>query len=97
MKEEKLIPLGSVVVLEGEIKTYMIIGRGVLLNEKGDIQYYQYCACDYPEGLSGNATVFFNHEDIEEIVWSGYEDEDNTECLEKIKLAEQKVNNIYSM
>lgn len=70
------LPLGSVVKLkEGTVKL-MIISRVPLYNDKGNIGYFDYAGCAYPIGQTGQQTFFFNNEDIEEIFYQGYSDEE---------------------
>jgi len=75
---KKLLPLGSIVLLENGIKKMMIFGR-LQLNEV-DGQTYDYSGCFYPEGLLKNQKVFlFNEEDINTLVFKGFENEEEAE------------------
>jgi len=68
MKE--LLPIGSVVLLEGATKSLLIVGTTQMDEEKNE---YDYIACLYPEGYINSETFFlFNHEDIEEVKFIGY-------------------------
>jgi len=83
MKE--LLPVGSVVLLQGGEKRLMIIGV-VQTNPDDDIEY-DYLSCLYPEGFVGpEHNYLFNHEDIERIVAEGYKDGEHDEF--RAKLAE---------
>ena len=42
-------------------------------------------ACTYPEGVIGDALLYFQHKDIQKIVYRGYEDEDEKLMQENIK------------
>ena len=53
MKEEKFLPLGSVILVKGSVKKLILIGRGVVAILKGEQKYFDYVACTYPEGLIG--------------------------------------------
>lgn len=71
---EKILPIGSVVRLNGGIKRLMIFG---ILQKNGDDDgtEYDYVGVAYPEGSIGMESHFlFNDADIEEIVFRGYED-----------------------
>ncbi|MDO5138650.1 MAG: DUF4176 domain-containing protein [Oscillospiraceae bacterium] len=84
MKE--LIPAGSVVLLKNAVKRLMIIG--VLQQKKTELiegipAVYDYIGVPYPEGYIGADSAFlFNREDIEEIVFTGYDDEEREGFLE---------------
>ena len=69
------ITSGSVVRLKnGEVKL-MIISRAPLHNQEGVIGYFDYSACIYPNGQTDQQVNFFNHENIDEIYFKGYVDE----------------------
>ena len=71
---EKLLPIGSVVLLKGGKKKTVIIG--VMQFRLGDEdKIYDYQGVPYPEGYMGDGSSYlFNHDQIEEIVFRGYED-----------------------
>ena len=82
-----MLPIGSVVLLKGGSKTLMIFGRKQMstLNNK----VWDYLACFYPEGSIGPEYCFlFNEEDIDEVVFCGYSDENN------LNFEKQLLNNI---
>ena len=67
-----LLPVGSVVKLEEANKKLMIIG---ILQKNGDGEIYDYLGCPYPEGFLDADNIFlFNHNDIEDISFIGYDD-----------------------
>ena len=73
--KEKYLPIGSVVRLVNGTKKIMIFGRKQKQVPPGRI--WDYVACLYPEGnLSEKYNVFFNHSEIEEIYFVGYEDDE---------------------
>lgn len=73
---EKLLPIGSIVILNNGKQKLMIIGRGSLYNNGGTIGYFEYSACIYPFGQANQQVLFFNHENIKEVLFEGYHDED---------------------
>lgn len=82
----KLLPIGSVVRLKnGDIKL-MILNRAPLYNKNGVIGYFDYSACIYPTGKVEDQVYFFNHENIEEIYFKGYIDEEEELFQEKYQL-----------
>ena len=83
MNVNELLPIGSIVLLEGEEKKLIIFGVGqTQLEENKD---FDYIGVVYPEGNMGEGSQFlFNHSDIEEIVFRGYEDEERDNFLEML-------------
>ncbi len=81
----KFYPLGTIVIVKGSVKKLMLIGRGVVTTIKGQQKYFDYVACTYPEGLVGETVLYVNHEDIEEIIYKGFQDEDDQRMQENLK------------
>ena len=83
MNVNELLPIGSIALLEGAEKKLMIFGVGqTQLEENKD---FDYIGVVYPEGNMGEGSQFlFNHSDIEEIVFRGYEDEERDNFLEML-------------
>lgn len=72
---ENLLPIGSVVLLEGGNKRLMICGR--IQARTGDKTVYDYSGCYFPEGIvSSSSMFFFNHENIENVYFIGFQDEE---------------------
>ena len=70
---EKLLPIGSVVLLRGGSKRVMIMGYIATMEGGRDI--YDYTGCLYPEGVIDDESVsFFNHDDIERVYFIGFQD-----------------------
>ncbi|MBR5088499.1 MAG: DUF4176 domain-containing protein [Ruminiclostridium sp.] len=82
MKE--LLPIGSIVILKGGKKKVMIVG--LKQNDVDDKnKEYDYLGFLYPEGHIGkNFQYLFNHENIEEVFFRGYEDEEREAFIEKL-------------
>jgi len=55
----------------------MIVGRGVSVDngEEGNV-FKDYVGVVYPTGLNPEDALFFNHSDIDEVVFTGYADEE---------------------
>ncbi|NLU51566.1 MAG: DUF4176 domain-containing protein [Clostridiaceae bacterium] len=78
------LPIGSVVRLIGGTKKLMIYGRKQI--QVGTNKKWDYVGCLYPEGhLSEKYNVFFNHNEIEEIYFKGYEDDEEILTRELLK------------
>lgn len=90
-KERRLIeapeyvPLGSVVSLEGNEKKMMVVGRGLILGEAGEDEYYDYAFCLYPEGMLGDAVIYSNHEAIKTVHFVGFHDDEDARALDRIR------------
>lgn len=77
------LPIGSVVLLKNGTKKIMIYGRKQTMAETGET--FDYVACFYPEGnISPEYTFLFNHSDIEDVVFTGFSDEDEYKFIETI-------------
>ncbi|EKJ3581593.1 DUF4176 domain-containing protein [Enterococcus faecalis] len=83
-KEEKLLPIGSIVLLEEGLQKLMIVGRGTIYTDQqtGKDTFADYMAVLYPTGLNPETTIFFNHENIDKVVFEGYSDEEETRFME---------------
>ncbi len=93
IKEKKFLPLGSIVRLKDAKLPVMIIGYTVIPEEEPD-KIYDYNATFYPMGTLDTSIVTpFNHKQIEEIIFLGYEDESGKEYRNNIK----KVDAYYRM
>ncbi|MDD3361670.1 MAG: DUF4176 domain-containing protein [Hespellia sp.] len=84
MEENKMLPLGTIVILQGGVKKVMIIARGIGAENKGEMQYFEYGGCLYPEGLMGEQILYFNQDNISEIISEGYSDEDDLRMVENL-------------
>ena len=92
-----LLPIGSVVMLEGGKKSLMIFGvkQTDTVNENTQDETsteYDYIGVVYPEGNMGPELQFlFNHKDIKEVFFRGYEDAEREEFIERLtKFYEQE-------
>ena len=84
MKIKDLLPVGSIVLLEGGEKRLAIIGVKQT-NEGGTGLLYDYLGVVYPEGYIGSDFEYlFNHEDIKEIIYRGFEDEERVAFIERL-------------
>ncbi|MBE5796757.1 MAG: DUF4176 domain-containing protein [Clostridiales bacterium] len=79
----QLLPIGSVVKLKGAEKCLMTFG--VRQTDVKSGKEYDYIGVMYPEGNLGEDLRFmFDHEDISEIIYKGYESDELTAFLEKL-------------
>jgi hypothetical protein len=83
---EKLLPNGSIVLLNGGNKRLMIYGRkqlvvdeeqADLVEDAVDTTMFDYIGVPYPEGyINQEFSYAFNHSDIQDIIFQGYEDDE---------------------
>ena len=73
---EKILPLGSIVYLkEGTVKL-MVVGRGASFDNGDGQSFSDYVGVVYPNGIDPQDALFFNNEDIDQIVFEGFSDEE---------------------
>lgn len=83
MKTKELLPIGSIVLLKEGTKKLMVFGIRQTDAKSG--REYDYSGVLYPEGNLGNETWFlFDEENIKEVYFRGYEDEERTDFLERL-------------
>lgn len=87
MEREKYIPIGSVVKLNGGDTPVMVTGYATI-DEEDESKVYDYVGCQYPEGeLDQDEVLLFDHSQIQEILYLGYENEDYKRYIEEVKEA----------
>lgn len=87
--KERFLPIGTVVLLKGAktplmITSYCIFPTGKQIKNGQEIdpeqKMYEYGACTYPHGVIDRSIVnAFDHNQIEEILFMGYETKDSEE------------------
>ena len=81
---DKYLPIGSVVLLKGGKKRAMITGFCSVAQENQE-KIYDYSGCVYAEGyLSSNQVCLFDHDQIDKIFFTGFEDEEEFTFKEKL-------------
>ena len=74
--EQKYLPIGSVCTIKGKTKKVMVTGY-YSVSFNGNLKIKDYVGCVYPEGLLlPEATCSFNHDDIEQVDFIGYKNEE---------------------
>ncbi|MED0902398.1 DUF4176 domain-containing protein [Bacillus nitratireducens] len=80
----QLFPIGSIVILKEGTKKLMIFGRKQQV-ETDEVRKFDYMGCPYPEGyMNPDFTYLFNHDDIQEFVSTGYEDQEERTFQENV-------------
>lgn len=73
---KKLLPIGSVVLLQNGVKKVMVTGY-MAMDQNNSGKIYDYSGCIYPEGLlSSDQTLLFYHDQIEQVCFEGYQGEE---------------------
>lgn len=76
-----LLPIGTVVILKSGTKKLMVFGIIQTVQENPD-QEYDYIGVPYPEGNMGQDYQYlFNHADVEQVFFRGFEDVDRQEFI----------------
>jgi len=86
MQIKDLLPIGSVVLLNGGKSRIMIFGiKQTDTLPDNTAKEYDYIGVLYPMGNMGPQYQFlFNHEDIAEVSHMGLDDEERTDFIEKL-------------
>ena len=83
-----LLPLGSIVKLNGVDDKIMIIGVNQIDKDK---EKYDYCGCVHPYGfVNSNNLLVFNNSDIIETIFEGYFDEESKDFYEDLMWLNKK-------
>ena len=69
---QNFLPIGSIVQLKGAEYRVMVCGR--IVRKADDEKIYDYAACQYPQGLTEAALIFFDRSEIEETYFIGFQD-----------------------
>lgn len=84
VKIRDLLPAGSIVLLKDGEKRLMIVGI-MQRDDSGKGKDYDYLGVLYPEGHIGEEYQYlFNHADIKEVIFRGFEDAERAAFLEKL-------------
>lgn len=75
MKQNDVFVIGTIVRIKNSKRELMIVQKYVLHNENNKQVIYDYGACLFPEGIIGNSLFYFNHSDIEEVLYKGMSNE----------------------
>ena len=71
-------PIGTIVKIVGYSGLFMVIGYQKNSYKK-ELVTYDYEACGYPYGTLSDNNILFNSNEIEEIIFTGYETQTNDE------------------
>jgi hypothetical protein len=83
--KEKYLPIGTVVLLTNGTKKVMVTGY-LPIDIEADNKMYDYTGCLFPEGvIIDSETLAFNHDQIQEIVFEGLNNDESAEFIKTIK------------
>ncbi len=92
LRYDYLLPIGSIVKVKDIEQRMMIVGvlqRGKAAPEK----CFDYAAVPYPEGLHDiHLNIGFDHNNIEEVVFRGYEDKERKAFLVLLEILSRKAD-----
>ena len=81
----RVLPIGTVVLLKGATKRLMILGYQRTSADNAE-KVYDYCGCVYPDGyLSPDQTAVFDHEQIERIIALGLQNDEEKVFQDKLR------------
>lgn len=87
-----LLPVGSVILLKDATKKLVIMG--ILQVKPDEKKMYDYLGVPYPEGYIGNNNNFlFNHEDINDVVFTGYSNPEQKTFMNVMRMLYDKAQN----
>ena len=93
MDINKLLPVGSIVLLKDATKKLMIIG--ILQVNSEENKTFDYLGVPYPEGFLGEDTNFlFNHEDINDIIFTRYDNPERETFIKAIDILYSRTEEI---
>jgi hypothetical protein len=84
--KNRFLPIGSVVLLKGGTKKAMITGYCPVTEEDPN-NMFDYRGCPFPEGIMmSEGSALFNHDQIEEVVHTGWENEESINFIDKLEI-----------
>lgn len=90
---DKVLPIGTVVLLKGAEKRLMIVGYQ-RMNATDPNKVFDYCGCIYPEGfMTPSEAAVFDHDQIDRIIFMGFQNPAQIDFSEKLKNAIRKREN----
>lgn len=93
MKDQNLLPIGSVVYLNEGIIPLMIIARQPIVNINEEKCYMDYAAINQLTGLvSMEEFAYFNQEDISDVLYEGFVGENEERVLSALKEWREKIH-----
>lgn len=76
-----MLPIGSIVYLSEGNQKIMVLNRGPLVEQEEQKVYFDYTGALYPQGLDPEQVYYFNDEDVDEVLFEGFKDEEETRFI----------------
>lgn len=90
----KLLSIGSVVLLKDANKRVMVIGYYPTIVVDGNETTYDYSGCLFPEGvMDSKNSMLFNHSDVDKIFYYGLMDEEQNDFMTRLMEFVKEENN----
>lgn len=87
---DRVLPIGTVVLLKGAQKRLMIVGYQ-RRNATDPDKVFDYCGCLFPEGfMTPKEAAVFDHGQIDRIIFMGFQNPAQIEFSEKLKALLEK-------
>lgn len=67
-----MLSLGSVVYLKDGNQPILIIGRGQVITINDNQYFCDYTGCPFPNGINQDGNLYFNEENIDEVLFEGF-------------------------
>ena len=83
MSKRTALPIGSVVRVKEGAEPFMIVNQCPVTEKNGTQGYFDFGAVTLPLGLVNQNIIFFNKEDIDEVLFIGYIDRRFQEFLSR--------------
>ena len=98
MNFEDFLPVGSVVLLKNAQKKIVIIGvMQIKYMDNGQSVAYDYIGVPYPEGYLGQeSALLFNHENIHEVIFKGYENRERELLVQVIQQMTEETDKVVN-
>lgn len=82
---DRVLPIGTVVLLKGAEKRLMIVGYQ-RMNATDPDKVFDYCGCLFPEGfMTPSEAAVFDHSQIDRIIFMGLQNMPQIDFAEKLK------------
>lgn len=62
-------------MIEGGYRKYIIIARDLRIKVGNKMRHFDYGAFRYPEGMTGDSVMYFQHDAIKKIIFEGLKEE----------------------
>lgn len=94
-QNEKLLLLGSIVLLKEGMQKLIIVGRGAIYTdqETGEDKFADYMSAVYPISMNPETTIFFQNKNIDKVIFKGYYDEEEERFLEIYREWKENIEN----